>query len=48
MRCPDMYHGELQRVRIERGNAQDILILSFSNGDEMRSTPAAKMADLTR
>lgn len=43
-----MNYGALRRVRIERGNAQDIFILSFSYSNEMRSTPAAKMADLTR
>ena len=48
MRCPDMHYGALRRVRIQRGNAKNIFVLPFPYSDEMRSTLAAKMADLTR
>lgn len=48
MGCPDVYYGALRRVRIERGNAQNIFVVSFPDRNEMRATLAAKMADLTR
>lgn len=48
MRCPDVNYRALRRVRIERGNAQNIFILPFSNSNKMRATLAAKMANLTR
>ncbi len=48
MGCPDVYYGALRRVRIERGDAQNIFVLPFSDSYEMRPTLAAKMADFAR